>query len=1028
MARVSSPLRGWLIPRLSSAEYSAADSSNTEAGPRPGTPVPDDDGAQLVPRVAGEQSDALSVEVLGAGLPGSVRLGYRLSAEAADQLRGWQPPNAVTGWTPLLWADAATATYLLADIAVVAASQRIVAMAFEQSSPRTVFACRYQPYTGASGAVALPEYAATAARRVGGICEVAGVGLVAVVGDDRGWSCYGSADEGATWTGRAREVLGTDPAMTTPTRGRLRALPGGDLVLFLVESARVVQYASADLGSTFRQVVVWASGFTGSPDACALPSGRVGVAYVDSATGRPAWRAIGSAWEAVSSSLASVVLVSASTVSEVACWVEPDGRVYVAGRSSGSWLLWQSDDEGATWTAYAYGGPSTGDTATYATNLAAIAAAGRSWWAHQWAAAPGDEDLSVALLSLGGWSSVVFADESAATVSGDPRRAGTGYTAVAGATTATWLPFDEPGDITFWTATGAGADSLTAGYLAVVTTANARYYEPASALGTPGEIVVVGELQVVSGGTLNAGDISIRVALDAGASDYQVAVNFTTTQLRVRNVLAATTLATATVDTTTWLQVLVALDNTGRVHVAYRRPYESAWVVVYEGAAASGAVASGVQWGHFASATASSRWRSFQIVSGAGGRGWEAAGAATSAHNRLMGRTVSGVGVSLGDTADAGATLLSVADGPGVEGESYTIAPAADYPAMAALYDVQPSPRATWRTTGTAEATLGFVPDGTNDTGLGGRSWGLALLNVNVRTAYLEAWDGAAWATLGTWDGAIGTGLSYARTGNVVRVNGGSTLGRYIWRGELVGATVDLGGGKIRKIARHTEGVWSAAAGRHVELVLDGVDGTEGATGTCALWARSGVLVVHAISGLYDKFRVRLPSQSTADGYFEVGQVLAGEVLPAGQQWDWGAGQQWEPNADRSTDGAGVSRVRRRGPAVRVWSVSWSEGVDLSRLREANPDPDYLSEGGTEGMAAWQDVPYLLAGLLDELGSGEVPVVCLASIPVATGMVLDPTLFLYGRVESGVAHEHVLGDEGEDELIRVNQFTIREIP
>jgi hypothetical protein len=159
--------------------------------------------------------------------------------------------------------------------------------------------------------------------------------------------------------------------------------------------------------------------------------------------------------------------------------------------------------------------------------------------------------------------------------------------------------------------------------------------------------------------------------------------------------------------------------------------------------------------------------------------------------------------------------------------------------------------------------------------------------------------------------------------------------------------------------------------------------------------------------------------------------VVIGYVQAAGQQHDWGSRYDYQPQADTSVSRSGVSRARKTGPVRRTWSWAWSEGVDLSQLRLTSTTvPDWLAEssGVTEAMAHRGDVPYLLGGLLEELKSGEVPVVAIGAIPTTSGTTItDPTLLLYGRIASSIGIDNVQGDEGSDEVVRVQQVTIEEI-
>jgi hypothetical protein len=393
-----------------------------------------------------------------------------------------------------------------------------------------------------------------------------------------------------------------------------------------------------------------------------------------------------------------------------------------------------------------------------------------------------------------------------------------------------------------------------------------------------------------------------------------------------------------------------------------------------------------------------------------------------------IGRLCGGNPVPLADVASSGdrVTYLRLRDGPLQGNEQGTVSPAYDYPIGAIDYTVAPSPRTKHRTTGDGtEVAVVWNPSSDQNTSLRGRSLGLAVLGANYRTCYFEGWDGGAWNTLITMDLATGfTGLSYTRTGDTIRINGGSAATRYVWRGEFVGAHVDLGGGVHRKILAHTEGIWSTASGKHVELRI-ALQGGEAGSGTCAIYAHSGVAVVHAISTLYSRFRHRIPVQDTAENYFETGIVLPGHVQPMGYQWSWGAERRLEPNASSRQSASGTSYRRGLGPGRPTLVVPWVDGLDLSRLRDASPTPDYLAHGAvSEGLANLNDVGHLLQGMLEELRSGEIPVVALLAIPTSATTITDPTMFLYGRISSSVQVEYDNGDEGTDEVVRVQSVTV----
>jgi hypothetical protein len=108
--------------------------------------------------------------------------------------------------------------------------------------------------------------------------------------------------------------------------------------------------------------------------------------------------------------------------------------------------------------------------------------------------------------------------------------------------------------------------------------------------------------------------------------------------------------------------------------------------------------------------------------------------------------------------------------------------------------------------------------------------------------------------------------------------------------------------------------------------------------------------------------------------------------------------------------------------------MPWPTGVDLRSLREAGTTTEvpYVGPATSVG-TAYQDVPWLLEGLLELAESGAVPVVAIAALPDAGTTLLDPSLYLYGRLDSSVRQDQWAGTEGESEVVRVAELVVSEI-
>ena len=114
-----------------------------------------------------------------------------------------------------------------------------------------------------------------------------------------------------------------------------------------------------------------------------------------------------------------------------------------------------------------------------------------------------------------------------------------------------------------------------------------------------------------------------------------------------------------------------------------------------------------------------------------------------------------------------------------------------------------------------------------------------------------------------------------------------------------------------------------------------------------------------------------------------------------------------------------------------TWSLDWADGTDLKRLRGDGSILDWEAPTGgyTSGGITSEDVGWLLRGLLEETDGGSVPILVLAAVPESSGTTItDRTLWHYGRLTSSIRLDHLLGTEGEAEVVRVASIRIAGIP
>lgn len=1054
-------LRGWLLwdPRHSAANLNSATAFGvpSEGGPHAGgvgTPARADTAA--VVEATGEQSAELRISTLKAGLPrvtAGMRVGYRFASEAADRVRGWQAPNVVTGCKPIEVSTNAATNLNIVPLRtgdLVAANRslgtQLAIRTFDPSALTWSGTYTAPAITGLSSAISGPLALAVDAQGY----------VYLLVNQAQGWSLWRTSSPDTLadgWVEAARANFGTNEPIGGADRLRLFVLESGDMVLFEFYTDALAgyirQFASSDGGANWTVVDTTSvlSPTNNLSDAIALPGGRLGMMRI-SVAGAATWSSSGSAWSPALN--ASTVAVT-STVFETWLAYDPVGRLYAYFRDqtfAGAVLMATSDDDGASWTVWDHAiNDYNGDAGQGLTRGQIAHSGGAMWFHHQSYDSASANDDSPILTKLGGWSTHTWLGGLPAIYGNlEYRSLGSGADLLGAWAGATWLPPYEPDDLACWTAGGTGTDADDAvqvnGRLMFDCTGVSRFMLATTPpLTTETRALVDFEFAVTLGGSTSVPTAGVLFVLTDGVTGVMLTITASTTAFSVRD--SAGTLATINVDMTSPLQIRASMirgAGTGAtVEVYYKRATSTYWALAYAATTwTTAAFATNVfRWGVLG-VPASRTVCEFVFLNAK----WTAtasaypnlygATASANAQTYISGRQITGAPAAIYDraTADLKQTYLAALDGPATGADTWSIPPAYDYPAKNALPDVQPSPRRAWRsaTDGTTES---FAWMQTQKTSIS-RHYGFAVFGANWRTARLEGYNAAttAWTTIGTMDLASGrTGLGWARTGDVLRPNANDTT-RYIWRGELVGATVDLGGGKLRRVRSHTEGVWSTAAAKHAEIVLESVDGTEGATGTMDVWARSGVLVCMDQGTLFDGWRVVIEPQQTVDDYYEIGTLIPpGPLVAAGQSHGWGGSVTHEPSAVSTRSADFVSRARRLGPSARTWSWSWPDGIDQSRLMDSPPRPDFLATSAdTEGIANLNDAPYLVAGLLEDVASGARPLVAMEYIPSTNGTTLtDPRLFILCRIASTIGLEHIQGDPERDAVWRISPITMQEI-
>jgi hypothetical protein len=380
---------------------------------------------------------------------------------------------------------------------------------------------------------------------------------------------------------------------------------------------------------------------------------------------------------------------------------------------------------------------------------------------------------------------------------------------------------------------------------------------------------------------------------------------------------------------------------------------------------------------------------------------------------------------------------LAMTDGPAKAGESWNIATQYRYPVTRIDPMSSPSPDAKWRSTSDASEAL-IVWSLTEATRPEGELWGVYVDGANWSTATVEGWDGAAWVSLGTLTLVLGSSLRYTRAGEIVSVNPGAASGDvadYIQRDALRGCVWRGGGGATpRYIRTNTGGRWLGSvttATTRPTIVLDTFSVADTAAGAAAsLTSPRGCLILRATTA-YSRLALRIPAQSTPDGYFTLGAAVIGPIAWLGN-YDFARQVGIETNIETNQAGNGSRRKRKQGKPRRYAQIAWTDGVDTSNTHDAAPDYVTPFTGGVP-MAGPASILTDVLGLV--MQNDVSPVVYLPQITVpasaAVTMIKAHDLMLYGTIETDtIQMDTVVGDEhvgsGTGELVRVGTMRIDE--
>lgn len=1036
-----SNLRGLVIPDplICEANLDPDESSYTQAGPRVGVAVAQDDSAMVLD-ASGTQSagGTLEIQTQRAGMPSGQQASFVWRAAASEDWRGWNPPWIFDDWA---WVNRSTTAdkwhhphaVTLDDgsllVAVVQDLQYIVAYTVttaNAATPVTVFD------HGAAGTYSMqPALVRLPSGRI--LCffwrEIDATHFQIRM--------HYSDNDGATWTTGAKSCL---PASVGAEPKRIRVAYANGQILMLTwrtngTSEEITQYASADIGCSFTEIETRTDTDRGYPElavvdnvfVCAWIGG--GLTLGSTATYVPIVSRIASASQplssaeevlgvdAVSTTEYATVAGGVFTDGELTLALDEDGCLYLLGRSMSSQILYftRSTDGGLTWSGlelhpfYLWDDPGT-----YLTEMSMTFSTGRVAVLSTNVATPATSGPSLSIVWGGGYTSQpcpLDTDEIA-----DPANV-SGWDVV-------YAPYDLPGDLATWTktASGAAAETLTSSGLQLATTSpDAIYYSTSLTITHAAGIDVEARLNPSS----SVSAIEIRIS-DATPLQYEARVQISTTGLSLYDINAGATVGSVTTTLGNGLRVRVSIKGSAAV-LAYRTT-STDWTEIACTALTSSAANAGgrLRWGTITGATSTVTWRYLAYNNGDSIVG-------RTSPNDLLGRWYGPRPLAVYDGVS-----IQARGGPTYQGEGWDINTRYDYP-IANLFTTsqRSSRRQAWRSTGDGAQEIAWK---INQQLVGEQLLQSPLLAVSILEANFpacEIWGKTllgAWTKIGDisliWQGS----LKYTRSG--VRVvcdtSGGSSVADYLYRNCLKGCHFKLAAGQVRTIASNSDGVWGAGAtGATARITLSDAVVTDDASGSGGqIWLRDVVALV-PFETAYTWFKLVIPAATTAEGYHRC-KVMIGGAYVWGSEYGYSWARELKTYVETTEGRTGIRSMRETAPPRYAVEVAWPDGVDTSGIGVAEPPSPNWIVGWTGGqpVANLGDTPYSLPGLLEELQGAVTPITVFrgATLPATSSTVTvikNPALIVYGSIVTDTLRaDNVVGIEGYSELMRLGTMRV----
>ena len=751
-------------------------------------------------------------------------------------------------------------------------------------------------------------------------------------------ACYRSVDEGATWTPATDDIgITSVSAAVKATWTRLRAASvGGAVVLFLNTTttaplATLAQYVSTDGGFAFRTVLTETEDYT-VWDVCPM----FGTIYVLTCEGVAG--ASRSKFRSLSNPVGSLLSTTAVTIrtngespiytDSGAITAHPNGTIYVQ-------IANNSD-------------PVLGLDAKRSTNN------GRSWndQGPNWTAdAASDTVMNPAMAFSRGVLVGLFCDATTARGMYEARWGGNTNCTVGGQISGrtseltSWMAVDTFGS-SGWTEAAVATATVTLdvdanGYASLKITTNATGTYQALSPATTTDFSGIASV-VVRAAVVGASPVEVRF----GADDQSTRVDITATQIRAYDTGgAASTYVNHNATTAQYIEIICITDSQhSQSYVVFRvvdntaeRTFTELPAITTQ-AATIGTDLNVFFYVHEDSTVYINRVTRAKADAATLGSGWTA--------GRGRPYTLDAVPLSTAQAHLTGGVDVTMTAGIAVvDLVTQTAYPDSVYRVTNVLPTVAPSPRAVWRSSGTAtDEKLSFaLPQ--NDRA--------ALIGI-----YLDGMIGVS--SINVEAGLTVETVDLARTMRYRAIGGNaivpSTTGAHshqpwVKSDELVGWRFKDAAGTVRKVVGNTEGclTYGTSTAEHRTVIyLDGAtDAGTNSTGT--LYPSRALLLGYAAGDGTDNVStvdleiLAATNYTPGEGYRQIGVCAVGRVHPFGIQPDLDDTLSMDSAANIQTMSNGQRSTARRMNDRRVVEIAHAASPnDASAMFDSATSPDYV--------------------------------------------------------------------------------------